>query len=143
MNASASGSFTILEHPSDIGIEASGGSLETAFVNAAKGLVSLIVEEGDVKELETRSVHLDATDLENLLVKWLSEILYLFDGEKFLPASFTIDELSPHRLDAEISGESFHPERHRAKLDVKAVTYHQLRIKRQKEGYTLRVFVDI
>lgn len=143
-NQSTTGNgFTLIDHPSDVGIEATGKSLEHAFKNAAEGLLSLIAERSEVRELETRSVCLASTDLDNLLVKWLSEILYLFDGEKFLPATIVINELSPNGLKAEISGESFDPARHKPKLDVKAITYHQLKIARRGNRCVVRVFVDI
>lgn len=134
--------FEILEHPSDLGIRATGDSLAAAFINAATGLLHIILE-GPVQESAERVVTLKASDRGHLLVRWLSEVLYLYDAEHFVPASFRFAEFSESSLVAEIRGEAFDPARHQTKLDVKAVTYHQLAIDERSGSSTVTVFVDI
>ena len=82
--------YRILEHPSDVGVEAFGLSLGEAFEYAALGLTSIIVEPASVHPTEQRFVSIKGTDPENLLVRWLSEILYLYDGEDFLLSDVNI-----------------------------------------------------
>jgi len=135
--------FEILEHPADVGIEAYGASLAEAFEEAAQGLVSFLFDSGSVTRREHRQVCLRAVDYETLLVKWLGEILYLFDGQQFLSCHFRIVELNAEALLAEVSGESFEPGKHQTRMDVKAVTYHQLRVDEGPETCRVRVFLDI
>lgn len=135
--------FTILEHPADLGIEAYGSSIKEAFENAAKGLMSIIVEISSVDCQREQEVHLNAIDTEQLLVKWLSEILYLYDGKQFVSKEFRIIELSSNKLNAIVRGESLSAEKHRTKLDVKAITYHQLLVQNTEHGCMVRVFLDI
>jgi SHS2 domain-containing protein len=135
--------FTILEHPADIGIEAWGATLGEAFENAARGLTALILDPSSVEPRETRQLELDGVDAEHLLIRWLSEILYLYDGERFVVSQFVVHSLSPSHLRAVLRGEPFLPEKHPTRTDVKAVTYHQLQVDEGKESSRVRVFLDI
>lgn len=135
--------FKILEHPADVGIEASGASLREAFEHAATGLMSIILDLSLVEIQESKIIKLRANDPEQLLVRWLSEILYLFDGKGFVPKEFSVSALSPTSLTALIRGEQFSATMHRTKLDVKAVTYHQVMVREESDGGYVRVFLDI
>lgn len=135
--------FHLLEHPSDLGIEASGPTIREAFEQAALGLMAVIAEMAGLDAVEERRVVVEAQDYGNLLVRWLSEILYLYDGEDYLLKAANIETISPTKLTARLSGEKYQPEKHRLKLDVKAVTYHQLSVKTSDDTATVRVFFDI
>ena len=135
--------YRILEHPADVGIEAFGLSLKDAFEYAALGLTSIIVEPASVDPSERRFVSLKGTDPENLLVRWLSEVLYLYDGEDFLLSDVNIARLSDGELDATLAGETVQEGKHKLKTDVKAITYHQLKVEETPDGVELRVFLDI
>ncbi len=135
--------YRILEHPADVGIEATGASLKEAFENSAKGLLSLIISSESVDAQEERFIKIKSLDLPNLLVKWLSEILFLYDGENFIVGELEIESISPTGLEAIVRGESVDETRHPMNMDVKAVTYHQLKIQEKKDGCLIRVFLDI
>ena len=135
--------FIILEHPSDLGIEAYGHTMEEMFTNAALGVVSIITEPSQVNQKLERQITLQALDRENLLVRWLNEILFLFHGEKFLVQKVRFETLTDRSLKADVFGEMMDPSRHELKLDIKAVTYHQLKIEDHQDKWTARVFVDV
>lgn len=135
--------YRILEHPSDAGIEARGQNLKQAFESAALGMMSLIVDPGCVQGKGKKSVTVSGTDPENLLVRWLSEILFEYDGNGFLVSGIQIKEIAETRLEAVLSGEEIDSEKHRFRTDVKAVTYHQLKVETTDEGCVVRVFFDI
>ncbi len=135
--------YTILEHPADVGIEAHGRTLGEALALAAEGLMSIILDPASVHCAETRTIRITASDREQLVVKWLSEILFLFDGEEFVSRRFAVDELTATSLCATLEGEHFDRQRHTTRIDVKAITYHQLTIADHRDEWTLRVFLDI
>ena len=135
--------YRILDHPADLGVEARGNTLAETFEQAACGLVSVIVDPGSVRPVESRSAKIEAGDHQQLLVRWLTEVLYLYDGLKFVPREFKIERLSSHILEAQVWGEPFDRLRHTLRLDVKAITYHQLEIRRRGSGHWLQVFLDI
>ena len=135
--------YLILDHPADLGIEARGKTLSEAFEQAACGLTSVIIDPDTIRPEESRPVRIEAGDRQQLLVRWLTEVLYLYDGLKFAPRDFKIERLSSHLLEAQVRGESFDRRRHTVRLDVKAVTYHQIEIRRRSSLYCLQVFLDI
>ncbi len=128
----------------DKGILARGRDLPELFVNAARGLVAMMVEDpAAIRPAERRAVQLTAGSREGLLVAWLSEFLYLYEGEGFLAAGGTIARLTDTGLSAEVSGEPYDPSRHRAAGHVKAVTYHGLEITRDAAGWRAPIIVDV
>ena len=135
--------YRILDHPADLGIEAHGKTLPEAFEQAARGLTSVILDRDSIRRVESRPVRIEAGDRQQLLVRWLSEVLYLYDGLKFAPRDFRIGRISSRLLEAQVRGEPFDRLRHTVRLDVKAITYHQLEIRRRGSGYWLQVYLDI
>lgn len=138
-----SGRFRIVEHPADLGIEAEGTTPGEAFSAAAEGLISVIVDPRGVSPRESRDVEVSAADYEQLLVRWLSEVLWLYDGGGFVPAEFEIGDIRRDRLRAKLRGEPFDPSRHPARLDVKAVTYHEISVVERPGHTAVRVYLDI
>ena len=135
--------FNLIDHPADLGIEARGDTLAQAFEQAATGLMSVILDLSSVEARISREVFLEASDSEHLLVKWLAEVLYLYDGEKFVSREFSISQLRQDSLRATVLGETFVAEKHVTRLDVKAVTYHQLVVEETNTASRIRVILDI
>ena len=135
--------FIILDHPADIGLEIYGKSLADLFANAAKGLVSLITDIDSIECKAEKSIAIESSDSENLMVRWLSEILFLFDGEHFLVGKTQILKVNATSLNAKVYGELVVPNKHNFKKDIKAITYHQLKVWEDAREWKARVFVDI
>jgi len=135
--------FVILDHPADLGIEAHGKTLAESFEQAALGLMSVIVDLATVEPIQSKKLQLKAADVEQLLVKWLAEILYLYDGQRFVASTFTVTKLASEQLNATVRGEKLSAAKHLTKLDVKAITYHQLLVCEDEQGARVRVFLDI
>jgi SHS2 domain-containing protein len=132
-----------LEHPADIGIEARGDTRAIAFGRAAAALVSLIVDPSTIRTSVRKSIILHASDADQLLVRWLSEVLYLYDGTGFIAGTFEITICTPTQLEATVGGEAYDCTRHTTRLDVKAITYHQLAVLEDSHGWRVRAFLDI
>ena len=135
--------FEILEHPADIGFRAFGGTLAELFENAALALVSIASEIEDVAERHEYHLEAAGTDQESLLVAWLSEVLYWFDGKRITFCRFHISAIDPHGLTAVAYGEPRNSIRHRFKPIVKAVTWHQLKVRKTGRGWMAEVYLDI
>jgi SHS2 domain-containing protein len=136
-------SFKILEHPSDLGIEAYGKSMQEVFRNAALGLVSIVAGASKIEPRQKRIVKLQALDRENLMVRWLTEVLYLYDTEKFLSADFEFETLTDTSLKAGLIGEQYDESKHELELDIKAVTYHHLSVEDHNGDWMAQVFLDV
>ncbi len=129
----------IFEHTADIGLEVESENLEKAFSEAAFGLMSLMVDIENVTCIERKKFEIEAEDLESLLVKFLSEILYVFDAENFVFSNLKVI-ISGNKLTANLCGERYVREKHGSKMSVKAVTYHLLYVDPKGK---LRVIFDI
>ena len=135
--------FEVIDHTADIGIAAYGADIKEVFANAAVGLFSLMAELDNIKEDVQRGLELSAEDEEILLVEWLNELIYIFDVEHIVFKRFEIDNLTENRLKARCFGEKIRPGQHKLKREIKAATYHMLRISKDNSGYKVQVIFDI
>src|SRR4030042_4440642 len=92
--------FEFFDHPADVGLIARGATLGEAFVNAARGMFTLMVDLERVAEREERRVEVEADDAEGLLVNWLAELLYISEVDGLVFRRFDIEEASETRLAA-------------------------------------------
>lgn len=135
--------YEVFEHTADLGLRISNDSLEGLFVDAARGMFSLIVPELPSVELrETVPITLNADASDYLLFDWLNELLYLFDAQRLLLAGFEVT-LDENGLSALAQGEVYDPSRHRLEHEVKAITYHDLTLEQTAKGWQAELIVDI
>jgi len=135
--------FELLAHTADIGIIARGKDMKEAFINAARGLFSLMLESGEVEAKEYFHIEVNAPDREALLVNWLSELIYLADAKGMLFSQFNISRLSDIQLSADAGGEKVDGTKHHLKREVKAATYHKLKVEQVQDGWRAQVIFDI
>ena len=135
--------FEVLEHPADIGFRAFGSSLAELFENSAFAMLSIAYELAGVLEAQEYPVEAVGADPESLLVNFLNEVLYLADGRRIAFRRFAIRELTEERVAAAGFGEPRDAARHPARVIVKAVTYHQLRVENTPSGWVAEVYLDI
>jgi SHS2 domain-containing protein len=135
--------YETFDHTADVGIRAIAGDLPGVFSEAARGLLSLLVEDVEsVLATDEIVITLQELDLAFLLFDWLRELLYLFDARQFLACAFDI-EIVGDRLTARVRGEMIHPLRHQLAHEVKAITSHGLALHRKESGYEVEFIVDI
>ena len=128
--------FEVFEHTADIGLHVTAATLAQLFADAGRGVASLIIENPDTIELrQTVTIELEAEHVEGLFVDWLRELIYRFETDHLLCQEFSI-ELNDgnRRLRAECRGEPVDWTRHEPDNELKAVTYHQLRVVRTESG---------
>jgi protein archease len=135
--------FEVINHTADIGIVAYGTDLKQLFANAALGLFNLIADLNNVKEDIRRNVEVSAEDPEVLLVEWLNELIYIVDVEHLLFKKFEIHGLSSNELKAICYGEKVRPGHHKLKREVKAATYHMLKLNKDSGSYKVQIIFDI
>ena len=143
-----SGHYEFLDHPADVGFTARGVTLEECFAAAAEALNDFGWEAKRAEPAEELDVRARAATLEDLLFSWLSDLLYLSDGEQWMFRSFEVSRVARSedghwRIDANARGEKYDEARHRARTCVKAVTYHQLSVKEAANGWEATVYIDV
>ncbi len=136
--------YELIEHTADVGIKAFGGSLSECFENAAKGMFDIITDKSAVGSVGQYDITLAAPDLEQLLVDWLSELLFIHSAENIVFGSFNVAvNEKAHSLHAEVFGEPYNNQKHGYGVEVKAVTYHMLKVEKRPMGYVAQVIFDI
>jgi SHS2 domain-containing protein len=137
--------YRILPHTADGKFQAFGRTLEEAFGNAALAMASLMWDWEKIGRKVRHFIHVKAIDREQLLVKFLSEIIFLFETKSFLLGRVEglriRQEFSGPSLEALLEGEVL-SDAHELHGDVKAVTYHDLKIE-ECNGFTVQVVVDM
>ena len=106
--------FRYIDHVGDLGIEVSGEDLSALFQHAAEAFFQIITNPETIREEERREISVHAASLEELLVKWLTEFVYLLDAESMLFKSFHVRTLDEYCLEAVAVGEHFDALRHGA-----------------------------
>ena len=135
--------YETFDHTADIGIRVFGTTLEEVFVHAAEALFDVLTDLDSIRKDLTREIEINGSDREDLLVRWLGELLYLCEGEGYLFREFSIFHLTPTSLKAAARGERFDPARHEFKAEIKAVTYHQVEVVQKDGGWIGKVIFDI
>ncbi len=132
--------FEEIEHTADRALIIYGRNLEELFINAARGLKSLMgADEVPDSTAITKSIALDAIDAESLLVEWLSELAYWAEAEMLVFSKFDLQNITPTHVKAKIYGSRVTlMEKH-----IKAVTYHNLEIVKTETGLTATVVFDV
>lgn len=133
--------FEIVDHTADIGVRVSAPDLEGLFADSAAGMFHVICEGSATGWDAQHRIELTAPDLEDLLVDWLSELLYLFEVRKFVFREAEFESLGETGLAATVRGVNFRGELVGA--EIKAVTYHMIDIRRETGGYEVTVYFDL
>lgn len=131
------------EHTADLGLRVRSPNLNTLFAEVAEALIAAMVD--DIASIEPRDqieLHVTGGELDLLLFDWLKEILVRFELDRMLFARFQV-EVGADGLSAHAWGEQFDPERHHLSHEVKAITYHGLRVEQFDTRWLAEVIVDI
>ncbi len=135
--------FELIEHTADTGIKAYGKTKEEMFKNAALGMFDIMTSLKNIKLRESIDMEVEAKNTEELLVAWLRELLYQAETKKILLKEFAFQYFNEARLRVICYGEKINPKKHRLKTEIKAVTYHQLKVEQENSLWVGRIIFDI
>ena len=132
-----------LEHTADAGIRVTSSSLGELFERAAWGMMSLITNPAAVKDRETEALDVEADDREALMVRWLSEINRLHQVRHRVYGRFRIGRIGDTGMTGSCVGEPIDLARHEVFGEIKAVTFHRLRVDCRDGVWTAEVLFDV
>ena len=133
----------LFEHTADLGLRATAPDLDALFAEMAACLVSAMVEDpAVVQPAQEVQIELEGNNREFLLFDWLKELLLRFETERVLFAVFDV-RVAATGLTATVRGEEYDPARHVLAHEVKAITYHELKVEKTADGWLAEVIVDI
>ncbi|MFH1783597.1 MAG: archease [bacterium] len=122
--------FRILSHTADIGIVAYGRTLGAVFTNAALGMFNIMTDIKKVKPTTSIRISVKASNSEELFVRWLNELLYYYSRKQIVFSMFEIKSIDERKLTAVVYGEKLKKSSIVIRREIKAATYHQLKLKR-------------
>ena len=135
--------YHLIDHTADFGIHVSGTNSKDLFANAAEALFDVITDIDSLTGYDSCHIEVSGEDWSDLMINWLREILYLWNGKERLVKSANITSLSENKLSAQVVFDPYDPDRHAIKTEIKAVTYHQIQVKLTPSGWTARIIFDI
>ncbi len=135
--------YETFEHTADLGLRVRAAGLDELFAEAARGLFSVMLANPDaVRTSEEVSFSLGGENVEELLHDWLAELLYTFHAQRLALAEFHAN-VEASTLTATARGEPIDLERHEIDVEVKAITWHELKVEQCDGGWMAEVIVDI
>ncbi len=134
--------YKFLEHTADIKFQAFGKTIEECFSNCAYAMIKSICEQ-KVKAKKLFSFKVQGNDLENLLYNFLEEFLFLFDSKKIVLSKINKIKIDANKFKLECSFYGDSTEDYNFNSDIKAVTYNDMFIKKQKNKFVAQVVLDV
>ena len=132
--------FKFLEHTADIKFQAFGKNLEEVFANSALAMFNSMFNR-KVKKTEKFNVEAEGKDNESLLYNFLEELIILFDENQFFLSGVEKIKIKDGKLQAKVVGDK--AENYKISLDVKAITYNEMFVKKIKDKWVSQVVLDV
>jgi len=125
---SSSTPFTFLDHTADLGITVTGSDLRDLFERAAHSMMQIMIEERPAGKTSSLQLSVNGEDYADLMVRWLGEILYLFQGEGKVVTCTEISSITQSHINSTLQTVPFNPKQHEVLAEIKAVTYHRIEV---------------
>ena len=135
--------YHILNHSSDLAIKVSGKSPSELFANSAFALFDLLTDLNKVQVIDQLPLEVEGVDRDDLMVNWMRELLYLFQGSGFLLKECQIRDAKENFVRAEVRGEKFDPDRHEIQREIRSVFHHQCRMEKTGDQWTARIAFEV
>ena len=135
--------YEVIDHTADVGLRAYGKDIKELFANAAYGMFNILADLKNVHPKRSLKIKVEAPNIEELFLSWLSELLYQYETREIIFKEFLIDKLSENSISARAQGEKLDLRKHRLKAEIKAVTYHELKVQKIKNHWQGEVIFDI
>ncbi len=137
--------YELIDHTADLGIAVTAGSMEALFETAAHAMFEQITDTRTLTgSLKTR-LTITGIDREDLMINWLRELLFLWNGREYLFKQAGIEKITDTglTLTARVWYDSFDRQIHQIFADIKAVTYHGIRVEQTDAGWQATIIFDV
>jgi len=142
--------YRLVDHTADMGMEISGRTKKELFSNAALALFDLLIEHKNNHRIEDRQlkgkqkkITVEGMDIADLLINFLRELLYLFHGETLVVSGCKISKCTTKRVVAHLLVQKYNDTKYEMKTEIKAATYHNLKVEKHKTNWKARIIFDV
>jgi SHS2 domain-containing protein len=135
--------YEILDHTADVCLRIYGKSFGELFENAACAMMVLITDREKINPSQEIEIEVHGENIEELLVHWLQEILFLHEVKKMVFKDFRLNLISETHVKGKAIGEKIDIDKHELSFDIKAVTYHNLKIEPINDKLKVDIVFDV
>lgn len=135
--------YEILDHTADVCLRIYGKSFGELFENAARAMMELITDREKINPSQEIEIEVHGENIEELLVHWLQEILFLQEVRKMIFKHFKLNLISKTHAKGKAIGEKIDINKHELHFDIKAVTYHNLKIEPINDKLKVDIVFDV
>lgn len=135
--------YRLTTRQSELAVKVTGGSQADLFANSAFALFDVMLDLDKIEIKERLPLEVEGADRDDLLVNWMRELLYLYQGSGYLLKEFVIREVKETSVKGEVRGEKIDPDRHEIKQEIAAVAYHQSRMTKTGNQWTAQLIFEV
>lgn len=135
--------YRVSKRSSELVVKVFGKSQEELFSNSAFALFDLMTDVEKIRIEERLPLEVEGVDRDDLMVNWMRELLYLYQGGGYLLREIEVQEAGDTRVKGQVRGEKFDPDRHEIQKEIHAVAYHQSRMEKTGDQWTAQVIFEI
>lgn len=135
--------YRLTTRQSELAVRVSGNSQADLFANSAFALFDVMTDIDKVDIKDRIPLEVEGVERDDLMVNWMRELLYLYQGSGYLLKEFYIREAKDTLVKAEVCGEKIDPDRHEIKKEILGVAYHQSRMQKTGEQWTAQLIFEI
>lgn len=135
--------YRILNRSSDLVIKVFGKTQDELFANSGFALFDIMTDVEKIQATDQLPLEVEGVDRDDLMVNWMRELLYLYQGSGYLLREFKVREAKDNYVRGEVSGEKFDPDRHEIRREIKSIAYHQSRMEKTGDQWTAQVMFEL
>ena len=135
--------YRLTTRQSELAVKVTGGSQADLFANSAFALFDVMLDLDKIEIKERLPLEVEGADRDDLMVNWMRELLYLYQGSGYLLKEFVIRDVKDTSVKAEVCGEKIDPDRHEIKQEIAAVAYNQSRMTKTGNQWTAQLIFEV
>jgi len=135
--------YRITKHQTELAVRITGNSQADLFANSALALFDVMTDPTAIEIKERISLEVEGNDRDDLMVNWMRELLYLYQGSGYLLKEFKISQVKDTIVKAEVCGEKIDPDRHEIKQEIAAVAFHKSRMEKTGNQWIAQVIFEL
>ncbi len=135
--------YRVMTRQSALAVKVIGNSQADLFANSAFALFDVMTDIEKIEIKEHLPLEVEGADRDDLMVNWMRELLYLYQGSGYLLREFQVREVKDTLVKADVCGEKIDPDRHEIKKEVAAVAYHQSRMEKTGNQWTAQLVFEV
>ena len=135
--------YRLTTRQSELAVKVTGSSQADLFANSAFALFDVMLDVEKIETKERLPLEVEGADRDDLMVNWMRELLYLYQGSGYLLKEFVIREVKDTSVKAEVCGEKIDPDRHEIKQEIAAVANNQSRMTKTGNQWTAQLIFEV